>query len=619
MQNNVNVLVKEDNSVQEKIQKTAAALKEKYSKKRKVNERWLLKGRSKTARVFSVIIDVILVGLCVICCMFGASSFIFKLNNLPPTFAGYSFMEVISPSMVDAGFDIGSKVVIRKVDPKSLDVGDKIAFYRYPKDYNQFYDLEVEDITDQKEETELDYGLTFTEFFGVPSKDISAAAKANSKLVFHTILRIYQDENGMYWFITKGASNPGPDSERISERMVVGVHDDSAVADAMSWLLELLTSNSIVIIMIAIPLILMSISFVIKMIRKVQLTKLELDCIEEKRKITDEICVKNNIGFNMSKEDKYKILVQAPENQREDYMALLWKDGSAPSSIHKYVIRKKFALKENEKMLELNRKCEKMHAEGVDGEEIAKVYLAGKEKIQAEQARYKKIFKSLRKKAQAEKVKPEEKPVETAVKVDVKPVEVIAPAQPVETVVEEKVKVAEKSEEVAAKKTSKAPSVKKTTAKAESENATSAKKTATKKTGTVGAAAKKTAATPAKTTQAKKSVKAETEPKKETVKKASSKKTVAAEQGKKVVEKSTATKKVVETKTAPKAPAKKSIGAAEVKKVAPKTSTAKKTAASNKTAEVKKPVAAKKPAPSASAKKSTKSSTTNKAKAKETK
>jgi len=497
MQSNVNVLVKEDNSVQEKIKKTALALDKKYSKKRKINEKWLMFGTGPVGKVLSIFIDVVLIAMCVVCCVFGLSSFIFKMNHLPPTFAGYSFMQVVSGSMVKAGFEIGDTIVVQKVDTKTLNVGDHIAFYKYAADYEEFNRLDTIEITQTKENTEHVYGLSFTEFFGVPSSEIAAAGKNKAQLVFHTIIEIYEDENGMYWFQTKGASNTAKDYWKVSERMVVGVYNDSPAAQTMSSLLEMLSSNTMILIIIAIPLILMSISFVFKMIKRVQITKLELDCVEEKRKITDPICVKNNIGFNLSKEDKYKVLVQAPESERETYLSLLWKDGSAPTSIRKYVIRKRFTLKENEQLLALNRACENMHANGVDGEEIARYYLTGKEDIAQEQARYKKIFKSLRKKADEHKLELEMQSAETvsvaeeAKENEMKTIEVKA-----EEKVENKAPAKKVAKKSATKKVEEAkPADKKVEAKAKSVKKAPAKSTAKpvdKKEASEKAPAKKT-------------------------------------------------------------------------------------------------------------------------------
>ena len=64
-------------------------------------------------------------------------------------------------------------------------------------------------------------------------------------------------------------------------------------------------------------------------LKNIQIAKLELDCVEEKRKITDDICVKNKVGYQMSNKTKYKILAQATDENRNEYIKLLWKDGTA--------------------------------------------------------------------------------------------------------------------------------------------------------------------------------------------------------------------------------------------------------------------------------------------------
>ena len=389
-----NLVVKEDDSINEKIQRTAEKLEEKFTTKRKVNEKKLLKTVPKWKKVLSVVVDIILIAVCVICCIFGVTSFLFKSKKLPPTFAGYSFMRIKTGSMIAAGFDPGDAIVVRRVDTKTLNVGDYIAFYVYANDYNQFHNLETELI--EKEQTKHKYPLNIQSFFGMPNETMQTAASFNSSIVFHEIIRVYEDENGMLWFKTKGKSELREDHWTVSERMVVGLYDGSKVAQVFSLVLQALSSSSATIFIVGIPLVLMSFMFVIKCIKNVQLAKLELDCIEEKRKITDEICVKNNIGFNMSKRDKYKILAQATPDERKDYLALLWKDGSTPEAIKKYVLRKYIVLKPMEKMLEVNRNCEKMYAEGKDSEDIAKYYLKEKEKVEKKQQRYKKLFKKLR-------------------------------------------------------------------------------------------------------------------------------------------------------------------------------------------------------------------------------
>ncbi|MBO5394985.1 MAG: hypothetical protein J6A28_03675 [Clostridia bacterium] len=572
MQDMVSVTLKEDDSVQRKIEKTALRLNKKFSKRRRVNEAKLLKPKSKVRKVFSIIIDTVLIGICVLCCMFGMSSFIFKMNRLPPTFAGYSFMQISSGSMIADGFDIGDAIVVKKVDTKTLNVGDNIAFYVYPTDYKTFNKDSATLV--EKEETQHNHSMSFGQFFGVPSKEMSAAAKAHSRLVFHKITKIYQDEQGMYWFTTKGSSNALEDYWHVSERMVIGVYDNSAGAKVFSSILQLLSGSMGTIIVISIPILVLSAMFVAKCIKRVQIARLELDCIEEKRKITDEICVRNDIGFNMTKNDKYKILVQAPPEKREEYLALLWKDGSAPSSIHKYVIRKNLTLKPMEKMLELNRLCEKMHAAGVDPEEIAKHYLVKKSAIEKEQQRYKKIFKALRKKNQQEKDNKQrlEQTQTSQQDVEVKAVQEVQAAveiQPAPSVAHEV-----KEEKVAPKKTAAKPAAKNT---ASSKAATAAKKT-TKAAEPKAAAKKKTATKPATTKVA--------DEKSAATKKVSTKAVAAKPAATKPAVTKTATTANKTTKTA-------SAKTAAEKKVATKSATSKAKSTTTKTSAAKATKAAK--------------------------
>lgn len=135
---------------------------------------------------------------------------------------------------------------------------------------------------------------------------------------------------------------------------------------------------------------------VLSFAKDIQRAKLELDVVEEKRKLTDEICVKNGIGFSMDKKTKYKVLAQADEGEKQTYISLLWKDGTAPTSIKKYYLRKRILLSGMEKLLNLNRECEKRLKDGEKPEKVAKYYLAEKEKITKEQKAKEKRMKNIR-------------------------------------------------------------------------------------------------------------------------------------------------------------------------------------------------------------------------------
>jgi hypothetical protein len=164
----------------------------------------------------------------------------------------------------------------------------------------------------------------------------------------------------------------------------------------MVWLISLTTQPN-GIFLLTIPAFVMLIIMIFYFIKHIQIAKLELDCVEEKRKITDPICVKNKVGYQMSRKTKYKILAQATDKNREEYIKLLWKDGHLPNSVKKYYLRKRILLKPMEDKLKLNRECEKKFKRGVKPTTIAKYYLAEKAKIEKREAEIRKRIKNIKK------------------------------------------------------------------------------------------------------------------------------------------------------------------------------------------------------------------------------
>lgn len=375
-----NITRVEDDSVQKKIEKTAKNLKNKYSKRRNINEK-VLKEKSSLQKFFSVFFNclcVVLVGFSAILCFSNINN---RIQNSCPTFAGFSNLQILSSSMVDSGFNVGDTVVVRTVDTDTLHVNDKIAFYAYSGDYNQF-DINSCVRVENDTTANVSFTTSFASIFGIQKKSLRNASKAGAPLIFHHIRAIFQDENGTRWFKTYGSSNSADDAWYISENMIVGCYDDSATARVFSAIISAISSNFGVLFLI-VPILLLGFSIVFECVKDVNLVRLELDCVEEKRKITDPICVKNNVGFNMDNKTKYKILAQASAEDKNVYINLLWKN--APNSIRKYYIHKNLLLKYDEKLLKTNRECENMLKNGVKDEEIAKYYLKEKERITKEQ------------------------------------------------------------------------------------------------------------------------------------------------------------------------------------------------------------------------------------------
>lgn len=394
--NNVNVVFNESKDLEKTIKKTAKELNTKFTKKRKIKEYLLHKELSKTKKILLSITDVFLILFCVMCFIFGFNSCIFRINKVPPTLFGYSNMTIISDSMLADGFETGETIVVRKINTKTLNIGDNIAFYLYGNNYQQF-DINSSVVVN-KEPTKHKHNVPFLQLVGFPSPKIKEAINENSKLIFHKITQIYKDESGELWFKTKGSSNQYEDPWFVSESMVFGVHANSTTANAIENILTFASNNLYVILLLSLSLLMLLILIVVDCARKLEVCKLIQDCIEEKRKITDSICVKNNVGFNMDKRTKLKILAQASDENRSEYVALLWEDGIAPTSIRKYVIRRQFLLKSMQKKLELNRECEKMFHNGVKPEKIATHYLKEKSKLDKVEQKYNKLLKKIKQK-----------------------------------------------------------------------------------------------------------------------------------------------------------------------------------------------------------------------------
>jgi len=394
----------EDNNVSKSIQKTAKKLSKKYSKVRNVDEN-VLKQKSVGYKILSYFLSV-LCAVCVVVCLTFSFSVIFnKANNLCPTYMGFSTMVVSSGSMSEntinidgtdysSGFLIGDKIVIRSVDTKTLKVGDKIAFYVYEKNYKEYHNLSKTEIT-TNQQTKTKYSVGFLKFFGIHNNHIIEAGKNNSKLVFHHITNIYEDENKKLWFKTKGSANPTKDAWFVSEEMIVGIYDNSKASSAISKFYDFFMSSWGFVLILIIPIILLATIMIKSFIKNLYLGFLELDVVEEKRKLTDEICVKNDIGFLMDRKTKYKVLAQASDDEKMTYINLLWKDKKESMIARKYVLRKRIKLAPIKKLLDLNRECSKMFNEKVPINKIAKFYNEEKEKIKQEQKQIETRLKNL--------------------------------------------------------------------------------------------------------------------------------------------------------------------------------------------------------------------------------
>lgn len=163
----------------------------------------------KARKFFSRLMSV----LSVVIFIFGLTIFLSVLNassGKAPSVLGFSFLKVETGSM-EPEYPIGTIIVSKKVDVKTLKVGDVISFYS-------------------------------------TSEDISG------RINTHRIVEVTSSMVGTPVFITKGDANSNPDPESVSSVMVIGkvVYNIGTVGGSV---ISVLTNPNVILIFIVIPLI----------------------------------------------------------------------------------------------------------------------------------------------------------------------------------------------------------------------------------------------------------------------------------------------------------------------------------------------------------------------------
>ena len=373
----------------ETVEHRIKILNNKYNHKRNINEKALAKPKTPAQKTFSILFDIVCVILVLFMGMFCFSILNSKSQKTPASVFGYYALKIASPSMEASGFKVGDCVMVHAVDTNTLSVGNIIAFYAY----NSAVDVPIELPPNQASRPV--YTNSITQFFGIQPKEITRVANSGARLTFHQIVGIYEDINHHRFFKTKGTSNSSDDVWYISQNHVLGVYVDSKTAANFSGILNSAGSSWLILLSLLIPVGLLAFIILKECFKDVQVAKLELDCIEEKRKITDPICVKNNIGLNMDKKSKYKILATASEEEKMQYVNLLWPADKIPHCVRKYYLKRgAMLLGPLQQLRNINRECEKMYKEGVDIKKIGVYYEKERAKIDAElKSRYKRIMK----------------------------------------------------------------------------------------------------------------------------------------------------------------------------------------------------------------------------------
>ena len=176
-------------------------------------------------QIINIILDVILFPILIFAAFFSLSLLITRATKGVPMVFGYAMINIVSGSMQDAGFPIGSTAFIKASSAEDYEVGDYIAFFDYV------------DPNCSKPPTVAN---------GVkPTSDPNT-----TRIVFHEIVQVEIDANGERWFHTKGTNNASEDLNIIYQSYVIGQHTEGGfVVSVMSFV----TSITGIMVMIVLP------------------------------------------------------------------------------------------------------------------------------------------------------------------------------------------------------------------------------------------------------------------------------------------------------------------------------------------------------------------------------
>ncbi len=177
-------------------------------------------------KTFAVIIDVLLYVVLFFAMTFAGSLFITKMSKGVPMVFGYGMINIVSGSMVNAGFKVGDSAFIKQNDPSEYNKGDYIAFYDY---------------------VDPNCKTPPTVANGVQP----SSAPKTSRIVFHEIVDVVIDAYGNKWFKTKGTNNVNVDTNIIYQDYVIGEYVEGG--NLFVSFLKFVTSPTGILVLIIIP------------------------------------------------------------------------------------------------------------------------------------------------------------------------------------------------------------------------------------------------------------------------------------------------------------------------------------------------------------------------------
>ena len=359
-----------------KLNRIAKKLEKKYTRVSFASTKHVKSRTKLQSSMFSI--GYFLLSCSVLCCaILCFSAFFNAINHTPSTLFGYSTLSISNLAVND--FASNDILTIKNVDPHTLKQGDIIAFYPSEKSNTEFFNVEKSEYT-LPSDTETKFSSSFLQFIGFHSPAIYSTSQTGAKLTIGQVTNCFKDVQSKLWFKAQGLNSAEIAKLIVDENSIVGIYVTNAPT-LITTLIQFFSSITGLVLLILFPIVVIFGIFFQSDIKNIKLNKLEQDVIEQKIKLTDPICVKNEIGYRMPFSFKLKVLSQASQDELARYVSLLWRDGYKPSAVRKYVHKNQTKLSPIRKLCALNNECEARFRSGEDITQIAKYYLSQKNKI----------------------------------------------------------------------------------------------------------------------------------------------------------------------------------------------------------------------------------------------
>lgn len=316
------ILLNKDDAVDVKLDKTDKKLKKQYKKKFSI---YALLGK---------IGDVLLIPIMIVALISSISMLASRSQNKPTSVMGRSLVTVLTTSMTKGGFERYDTVLTEKVKGKNVEVGDILAFYDYNggkvnktklervEYYIKCSGVGTPEHSEENIETLIDREKIKTKEVAF-EKTVKNAQEAKSRVLFHRVIAVYVDENGIYYFQTKGDSNATTDGDNlIRQDFIVGryVNTPRAVRD----IIKFCASTFGMIVLVCIPLSLQVLLQCLSLIEQLGIINNEKALLKGKASFKDDEFRKDFDGNLMELYNKVYYLYLMPKEDRHFVKQCMW-------------------------------------------------------------------------------------------------------------------------------------------------------------------------------------------------------------------------------------------------------------------------------------------------------